>query len=104
MTFTVAIIWANALFALVACVAMVLGARHSFPELRPMFAGGAALAALYVGSYTWLGFNIEHAADWSLWMRPVALVAWFTVWIVPTFVSVRLFRKIVTYHQQIGGE
>ncbi len=88
------IIWASIGMSSCAAVAMAIAARHSFPELRPLFAAGSTLATIYAVAYVWLAFHFERAAEWTSVVRPVSLFAWLVVWIMPALASVRLWRIV----------
>lgn len=99
MTLRLVVVWVNVAMSFTACGTMIAASRHSFPELRPAFAAGGVLAAIYCGAYLWLGFNLERSAEWSTYVRPVSLIAWPVAWIVPASVSMRLWRKL---HRILG--
>lgn len=88
------VVWVSVGLSAVAAVTMLLAARHSLPELRAVFAAGGVLASIYCGAYIWLAMNFERARDWSALMRPVALMAWLVVWILPAAISMRVWAKL----------
>lgn len=92
--FDLSVVWISIGLSGIAAVTLLLAARHTFPELRPVFAASGALATIYFGSYLWLAFNLERAAEWSALMRPVGSLAWLVAWTMPAAVSVRLYRKL----------
>lgn len=90
-----AVVWANAACAAIACVVMLLAAfGESMPELRPVRFAGAVLAGIYCGAYVWLAFNLDWSGSWSQYLRPVGLLAWPLVWVMPTMIENRTWRKI----------
>jgi hypothetical protein len=88
------VVWISLGLSACAAVALLLAARHSLPELRPTFAAGGVLAAIYCGSYIWLAFNYERAQEWSQLMRPVGMVSWLVVWVMPATISMRVWAKL----------
>lgn len=92
--FDMTVVWVSIGLSAIAAVALLLAARHSFPELRATFAAGGILASIYCGSYIWLAFNLERAPDWSELMRPVGLLSWLVSWTLPAALSVRLYSKL----------
>lgn len=88
-------IWMNAGMSAVAAVTMLIASRHSFPEFRAVRAAGGVLASIYCGAYIWLAFHLERSREWSNLLRPVALLVWPIVWIIPTVLSMRLWSKLV---------
>ena len=92
--FNVAIAVINTVLSAAAAITLLLAARHSLPELRPVFAGAGVLASIYCGSYFWLIFNLDRAARWSELIRPVGLLSWPIAWIAPAAISMKLFSKL----------
>ena len=101
MTLTLFVIWCSLAMSLTAALVCAYASRHSFPELRPVFAASGVLALIYSGAYLWLGFNIERSAQWSQYVRPVGLIAWPVAWIFPPAMSVLLYMRV---RRTLGGE
>ena len=92
--FDMFVVWANVGLSAIATVALLMASFRSFPELRASRAAAGVLAAIYCGSFIWLAFNYERSKEWSQLMRPVALLAWVIVWILPPISSMRLFARL----------
>lgn len=88
------VVWLTVGMSATAAVTMFLAARHSLPELRSTFAAGGVLASIYSGAYVWLAMNFERAREWSALIRPVGLVTWLVVWILPPMISMRVWAKL----------
>lgn len=96
VTLDLIIVWINAGLSLTAAVVLMLAAfGESMPELRPIRFAGAVLAAIYFGAYIGLAmFWIDSPATWSQYLRPIGLLAWPIIWITPTVIENRTWRKI----------
>ena len=94
MTLSLMVVWLNLGMSLVAASVCRYAARHTFPELRPVFAATTILALIYSGAYVWLAFNLERSGVWSQYVRPVSLVAWPVAWMCPAALSVILWLRI----------
>lgn len=94
-TLDLAVVLADAALAAAAAVVMLLAAfGESMPELRPVRFAGAVLAGIYFGAYLWLAFNLPWSGAWSQYLRPVGLLSWTIVWVAPTLIEIRTWRKI----------
>ena len=94
---TVVIAWANLVFAATACGVNVWAARRGPGVLRPLRAAVAALAAVFVAAYVWLLSDLDAGLNWSQWMRPVGLVAWGLVWILPPCIVHRASARVAAH-------
>lgn len=88
------IIWINLFFAAAsgymafkASKIGILGMRHSFKFV-------AGMAWLYTISYFILLTSDVNFLSWSSIMRGVSIFAWAVVWIIPAFVSIKLWKKL----------
>jgi hypothetical protein len=93
--FDLTVIWVSFGLSGIAAVVLFLAARHALPEMRATFAAAGVLASIYCGSYVWLAFNFERAAEWSALLRPVGMLAWPVAWTLPAVISMRIYRKLV---------
>lgn len=94
MTLSLFVVWCTVALTVLAAIVHWYASRHSFPELRPVFAAAGVLALIYMGFYVWLAFNLERSGDWSSYIRPVGLIAWPVVWIAPPAWSVLIWVRV----------
>jgi hypothetical protein len=99
MTFALFVVIVNLIFSGVAVATNLWAGRHSSGYLRLLFAGTSFLSAVYFGSFFWLVFNMDQAATWSAWLRPVGMLSWLVAWTAPPWVIVnhhtRFSRRLV---------
>ena len=100
-TLPLVVVWVSVGLSAFAAVACLLAARDGLPEMRWAHAGAGVLASIYCGSYIWLGFHFERAADWSQVMRPVGMVSWTIAWASPALISVHIWRRLVKRGKEV---
>lgn len=72
-----------------AVISNIWAASHTKSWLRILFIAIASLSLLYATSYVWLLFNLDEAAKWSAFMRPVGMIAWFIAWFIPPLIIIK---------------
>lgn len=86
-------IWLNLALAATAALANAYAMRYGSPEMRPIRASIAALAAFYTFGYAWLISGVDRRT-WSLTLSKVSLVAWAVVWIIPPILAARAHTRM----------
>lgn len=95
------VIIVNMALAATAAGVQFRAASRGLPELRAWHAASGVLAVIYVGAYgVLLAVMHDDRGSWSLWVRPLALLAWPIVWIAPAVISVSLLRRL---HRVVDG-
>ena len=69
-------------------------AHRGVPTLRPARAVQATLAVMYAGGFIVVLVGWVQPADWSAFFRPISLITWPAVWIIPTVVADRTWRGV----------
>lgn len=72
----------NAVLAVVAFGACMVGARFGDPRRRPVWTAVAITALVYVAGFLWV-IATENVPEWSRLFRGVSIVVWPLVWATP---------------------
>jgi len=98
-TFTRVVAILSVVGSSVAFVVNVWAARTSIKQFRPLWAVVAFFSLVYMCGYVYLAWRPWDTANWSTIMRPIGLVVWPAVWVMPTWHLTRAWLKLKDDHQ-----
>lgn len=96
------LIWLNLVGAVFAVYINKRASEKGLPTHRPVFAGIACVAAVYVVMFAVFLLVEPPFKNWYSILRGLGVIAWFFVWAAPASCSMKTWKRIQTAVDEAG--